>query len=54
MCIYISMKTTVTLQEDCKLTYENKALRRIFGTKKVVQQDRQNYVMKSFIICTLN
>jgi hypothetical protein len=32
---------------------ENEELRRIFGPKKEEEQDREKYMMKSLIICTL-
>jgi hypothetical protein len=42
------------LREECKLrVFENRVFRRIFGPKRdEVTGSRENYIMRSFVICT--
>jgi len=45
---------SLTLREEHRLrVFENRALRRIFGTRKW-RKAAENCIMKSFIICTLH
>jgi hypothetical protein len=43
------------LREECRLkVFENRVLRRVFGPKRdeVTRQWRENYIMRSLMICT--
>jgi hypothetical protein len=45
---------SLTLREEHKLrVLENRVLRRIFGSKRHEVTGGENYVTKSFVICTL-
>jgi len=47
---------SVTLREERRLSvFENRVLRRIFGPKRdEVTGNRENYIMRSLMICTLH
>jgi hypothetical protein len=45
---------SLTLREEHRLTvFENRVLRRIFGPKRDGEEVRENYIIRSFITCTL-
>jgi hypothetical protein len=56
MVLYGCETWSLTLREEHRLSvFENRVLRRIFGPKRdEVMGELENYIIKSFITCTLH
>jgi len=56
MVLYVCETWSVTLREERRLrVFENRVLRRIFGTKRdEVTGNGENYITRSLMICTVH